>query len=127
MGRGLYIASGLVAICATLLYIGNTSLGDFRWLARYVSSAHGNLTFEDVAAPVTSPSWNQLYHLGGNSPWIPKLSGLASPNTSVPEDCHVDQVHMVGTVSIHAVGASLILFLFTCRCQDTQNVIPLPK
>lgn len=92
-GRWLYFASGLLAICATLLYIEDDLLMNIAWLDRaFTSHSKAQNLGPDVPA-----AWDQLYHLGGNSPWIPKTTGLASSNISVPDGCRVDQVHMVGT------------------------------
>ena len=40
-------------------------------------------------------TWNVLYHLGGNGPWIEKVDGVAKGGIAVPEGCEVDMVHMV--------------------------------
>jgi acid phosphatase len=40
--------------------------------------------------------WSILYHLGGNGPWIPKVSGIAEDGINPPAGCTVEQVHMVG-------------------------------
>jgi len=39
--------------------------------------------------------WHLFYHLGGNGPWIPRVSGIEYSNASLPKHCSVDQVHMV--------------------------------
>ncbi len=36
-----------------------------------------------------------LYYLGGNGPWVVKLDGVVGDGISPPEDCSVQQVHMV--------------------------------
>ncbi len=41
-------------------------------------------------------SWNLLYHLGGNGPWIEKEEGVVKGGIGVPDGCRVEQVHMVG-------------------------------
>jgi hypothetical protein len=41
-------------------------------------------------------TWNLFYHLGGNGPWIQKHTTYGSVDDSLPENCRVDQVHMVG-------------------------------
>jgi hypothetical protein len=43
--------------------------------------------------------WHLFYHLGGNGPWIPRISGIGYSNTSLPMHCSVDQVHMVSRAS----------------------------
>ncbi|KAK1065412.1 hypothetical protein LTR74_007938 [Friedmanniomyces endolithicus] len=40
-------------------------------------------------------TWDIRYHLGGNSPWIPKVSGTLDGGIEPPLGCVVDQVHMV--------------------------------
>lgn len=44
----------------------------------------------------TRENWDILYHLGGNGPWIPKVDGIYGDELSIPEGCHIEQVHMVG-------------------------------
>lgn len=36
-----------------------------------------------------------FYHLGGNGPWIAKVDGVVGNDISPPEDCSIQQVHMV--------------------------------
>ena len=40
-------------------------------------------------------SWNILYHLGGNGPWIPKVDGVIKGGVAPPAGCKVEQIHMV--------------------------------
>ena len=40
-------------------------------------------------------SWDILYHMGGNGPWIPNVHGIEG-GIEPPAKCRVDQVHMVG-------------------------------
>lgn len=47
--------------------------------------------FKDAEKP-----WNIMYHMGGNSPWIPKLSGIVDGGIEPSAGCRVEQVHMVG-------------------------------
>ena len=44
----------------------------------------------------TGGLWDILYHLGGNGPWIPKVRNTTEESIEPPEECWVDQVHMVG-------------------------------
>ncbi|KAK1812053.1 hypothetical protein LTR12_013555 [Friedmanniomyces endolithicus] len=39
-------------------------------------------------------TWDIRYHLGSNSPWIPKVSGTVDGGIEPPAGCVVDQVHM---------------------------------
>ncbi|KAI5804908.1 histidine phosphatase superfamily, partial [Geopyxis carbonaria] len=39
--------------------------------------------------------WDQLYHLGGNGPWIPMVDGVVEGGIAVPEGCEVDMIHML--------------------------------
>lgn len=42
------------------------------------------------------PQWNLLQHLGGNGPWVQYASSHGSQFAiEPPEDCDVEQVHMV--------------------------------
>lgn len=43
----------------------------------------------------SSSKWRLFYHLGGNGPWIPKLSGTIKNGHELPQGCIVDQAHMV--------------------------------
>ncbi|KAK0865825.1 hypothetical protein LTS02_005118 [Friedmanniomyces endolithicus] len=45
-------------------------------------------------------TWDIRYHLGGNSPWIPKVSGIVDGGTETPPGCVVDQVHMKANVTL---------------------------
>lgn len=49
-----------------------------------------------------SSTWNILYHLGGNGPWIKKVDGVVDGGVDVPEGCKVEQVHMVWPRSFEA-------------------------
>ncbi|KAK0292553.1 hypothetical protein LTR35_000583 [Friedmanniomyces endolithicus] len=40
-------------------------------------------------------TWDIRYHLGGNNPWIPKVSGTVDGGIEPPLGCVVDQVHML--------------------------------
>lgn len=51
-----------------------------------------------VTNTTTDEDWNILYHLGGNGPWVPKVDGPLGDELSVPEDCMIEQVHMVGAI-----------------------------
>lgn len=46
--------------------------------------------------------WNLLHHLGGNSPWFQKSTGIANDSIETPVGCHVDQVHMVSSIIYRA-------------------------
>jgi len=48
------------------------------------------------ASESSASSWNILYHLGGNGPWIPRLENGTEDDLAPPHGCRVDQVHMVG-------------------------------
>lgn len=41
--------------------------------------------------------WNILYHLGGNGPWVEKVVDVVDGGIAVPDQCVVEQVHMVGS------------------------------
>lgn len=43
---------------------------------------------------IVSPVWDLRYHLGGNSPWIPKVDGVVDGGIEVPLGCSVDQAVM---------------------------------
>lgn len=56
-------------------------------------------------------SFNILYHLGGNGPWIPKVRGVTENGMKPPASCRVQQVHMVSP-KFDAVSIVLICFIF---------------
>ncbi|TKA81855.1 hypothetical protein B0A55_01595 [Friedmanniomyces simplex] len=39
--------------------------------------------------------WDIRYHLGGNSPWVPMISGTVDGGIKPPPGCRVDQVHVM--------------------------------
>lgn len=43
----------------------------------------------------TTKDWNILYHLGGNGPWVEKVTDVVSTGIAVPAGCQVEQVHMM--------------------------------
>ncbi|KAF2157064.1 phosphoglycerate mutase-like protein [Myriangium duriaei CBS 260.36] len=53
-----------------------------------------NAIHDEAPPPPTKP-WNILYHLGGNSPWIPKTTNIIASAALPPPGCHVEQVHML--------------------------------
>nr|POE79497.1 3-phytase b [Quercus suber] len=72
------------------LYIWPQTVPGLRWWSHSIS------TTESVTPVPQENQWDVLRHQGGNSPWIPKLTGLAEKTTSdVPHGCRIDQVHMM--------------------------------
>ncbi|KAF2993680.1 acid phosphatase pho5 [Curvularia kusanoi] len=55
---------------------------------------HGEGSLHDRAGRTTK-DWNILYHLGGNGPWVEKVIDIVDSGIAVPEDCEVEQVHMM--------------------------------
>ena len=51
------------------------------------SSSHGT--------GAITKDWNILYHLGGNGPCVEKVIDGAYGGIAVPENCEVEQIHMV--------------------------------
>ncbi len=47
-------------------------------------------------AGAITKDWNILYHLGGNGPWVEKTVDVVEGGIAVPQNCEVEQVHMVG-------------------------------
>lgn len=56
----------------------------------------GTLKEHRQGAGAITKHWNILYHLGGNGPWVEKVIDVVPGGIAVPEDCQVEQVHMVG-------------------------------
>jgi acid phosphatase len=48
------------------------------------------------SAGIVTPDWNILYHLGGNGPWIEKVTDVVEGGVAAPAGCKVEQIHMVG-------------------------------
>ncbi|KAK5723002.1 hypothetical protein LTR17_014052 [Elasticomyces elasticus] len=46
-------------------------------------------------AATEKENWDIRYHMGGNSPWIPKTDGTVDGNIDPPPGCRIDQVHMM--------------------------------
>ena len=57
------------------------------WLPAWITSVHPSEHGES--------SWDILYHLGGNGPWIQKFDGILEENIEPPSGCEIEQVHMV--------------------------------
>lgn len=64
-----------------------------------------------------------FYHLGGNGPWIPKVSGTVEGGVQPPEGCHVTQVHMVSPSKRHLLMIDTLISHFH-SCHGTPNGIP---
>jgi len=97
MATWLLIFSAMAGLLALLLYSHEVVAYAYTsyflaWLQSRWHPAAGGLP---VRTGVTEP-WNQLYHLGGNSPWIQKVDGVVNGSLDVPTGCRIDQVHMVG-------------------------------
>lgn len=76
-----------------------------------------------ICTSVLQAVWNLLYHLGGNGPWIRRMSGLYYYDAPLPKICSIDQVHMVGKV---AKRYELDTDLLSCRVMlnDTRQGMP---
>ncbi|KAK5725798.1 hypothetical protein LTR15_003988 [Elasticomyces elasticus] len=44
---------------------------------------------------VAKEEWDIRYHMGGNSPWIPKINGTIAGGIDPPLGCRIDQVHVM--------------------------------
>ena len=55
----------------------------------------GSIFERGQGAGATTKDWNILYHLGGNGPWVEKVIDVVEDGIAVPEDCEVEQVHMM--------------------------------
>jgi hypothetical protein len=93
MERVLIMASAFAACLAILAFLLLQDTYAFQ-LPLFSQSDHHASPVEDGQS--SGQTWNILYHLGGNSPWIPKLDGLIESDISPPPSCKVEQVHMVG-------------------------------
>ena len=87
-----------LAVVAAALFFGLQQ--ELSWLTLMHNQLHMILSrWDHPQASVlntTREDWNILYHLGGNGPWIPKVDGVCEDDLSMPEGCHVEQVHVVG-------------------------------
>ena len=59
-------------------------------------TSNGTPSEHTLGAGAITKDWNIIYHLGGNGPWVEKLVDVVEGDTSVPPNCEVEQVHMVG-------------------------------
>jgi len=62
------------------------------WTGNRHSAMNGGKIDED---------WNLYEHLGGNGPWIQKRNGVVANDTTPPDDCTVQQVHMVSILGLY--------------------------
>jgi len=88
-----------IAIIALLLSIFHSSLLNLASAsgpAQLLSEPLSQRVLGINASPAATEDWNIFYHQGGNSPWIPKISGIVQGGIEPPAGCRVDQVHMVG-------------------------------
>jgi len=94
------VASGLTAILAIVLYfcgLLSTSVSAFSLPNQWSRLSQQFLGPPNRSDLDKSPDmgWDIRYHLGGNSPWIPKTRGIVNDGIEPPEGCRVEQVHMV--------------------------------
>lgn len=125
MAKRLLISSALTGLLALLLYAQQSVLyAALDSLLPRTSTAINDLLIETTH----DHAWDQLYHLGGNSPWIPKLDGVVTTDVTAPAGCRVDQVHMVGQRHLQQVGSHLTVFSFICSCQGMRSaILPLRR
>ncbi|KAL6710649.1 hypothetical protein ACN47E_007706 [Coniothyrium glycines] len=57
--------------------------------------SEGTLKDSAQGAGAITKDWNILYHLGGNGPWVEKVIDVTDGGIAVPENCVVEQVHMM--------------------------------
>lgn len=57
--------------------------------------SNAKLIQNNVLTPYSEEDFDVRYHLGGYSPWIQKKTGVLQGDTRLPEECVVDQVHMM--------------------------------
>lgn len=55
----------------------------------------GSVFERSQGAGTTTRDWNILYHLGGNGPWVEKVTDVVETGIAVPDGCEVEQVHMM--------------------------------
>ena len=58
---------------------------------------HRNCNSQPDTDPTEREAEFLFYHLGGNSPWISKRRDSVGDASSPPENCNVEQVHMVSS------------------------------
>lgn len=56
---------------------------------------HPQRRSSEQGAGALTKDWNILYHLGGNGPWVEKVHNVVEGGVAVPEECRVEQVHMM--------------------------------
>ena len=92
MDNRLSIASGCT-VCLAVAFLG--VLINALWMPE--AASQGSYWFPSAhrSGGPFAESFNILYHLGGNGPWVPKVSGVAGDGILRPAGCRVEQVHMV--------------------------------
>ena len=88
----------LIANSPTILPTNATIPDLFRascnaWISQFVPSVQSWL--RRAWGSKEGSSWDILYHLGGNGPWIQMLDGVVERDIAPPTGCQVEQVHMV--------------------------------
>jgi hypothetical protein len=85
-------AVAFISVLSSTVWISSASFGWYTsWLPLWLFPALA----QRPGVPSGEP-WSILYHLGGNSPWIPKINGIVADGIDPPAGCKVEQVHMVG-------------------------------
>ena len=97
MDRVFAMASAIAACVAILLLLFSKDVEPFVHLFKDSPSTPAAQT---PLIAEKEPAWNVFYHLGGNGPWIPKVRGVVNDTIDPPQQCKIDQVHMVGA-AIH--------------------------
>lgn len=71
------------------------ALHNLSWTQRLVCSSIPVISLGQFCSSVDDRPWELFHHLGGNGPWIPRAPTRSSPNTELPINCKVNQVHMI--------------------------------
>ncbi|KAI5809992.1 histidine phosphatase superfamily [Peziza echinospora] len=85
--------------------------------------------YEKTTGHAPSKGWNLLYHLGGNSPWIPKIDGIVDGGIDPPKGCTVDMVHMMSRhgerYPTQGAGSKMITFVNRVKGSGVELKGPL--
>ncbi|EXJ86519.1 hypothetical protein A1O3_03470 [Capronia epimyces CBS 606.96] len=82
----------LVILIAISAFLAASFLGQIR---NEVCQTSSLLPTFGLCPAVLVAIWDLFYHLGGNGPWIPKIDGIGYSDALLPEECSVDQVHVL--------------------------------
>ncbi|KAK4943940.1 hypothetical protein LTR66_014561, partial [Elasticomyces elasticus] len=112
------LAASILGLIAILLYLYQP------FLREQVSFLSSLLPINSAPGNKHTDAFNPHYHLGGNGPWVPRLSGPSYSSQRLTINCKIDQAHLL---SRHAeryptsnAGARHLAFLSKLSSPDVK-------